>query len=749
MSAYRKIESVDERLAVAEGYIESQNVSKQQLRLLYGAMEKIQMVEIDGLNVGEDEELRERRKHLAVRANKALDLIEKLESEGIDGKAVEDLTGGIAISAFYDLSMVVTGGPPTKLNIEIPPSDSEAFLNKSAEHLRLEEELMRLEKKLMLGYKNSGLLPVSEFMSASVSVFNIPNSFFLPSRAKPRYTYTHSHDMMAKMGALPNGDSEKKLHLLLTYNSKLEFLWITMISQKKDKAEVLYGARHSMHVGLSPALNINRQLTEFSKCGSYIQGVSAWGDEEVTVWVDCGDIGNKGKEKKRNVAIVAKNRAAEEAVKKTTERIFTSPERTVHLERFGRDTDEDSGPKEALAAADCIDEEVGGDAARCTIGILSDPSAKTGTLIPFITPFHRVGSGSSITKILERVGEFSGELTLSVGIVTNSQLHPVGNISSHAFGDLGGGEEEVWKEAGEATIDVDAVQLAVGTGLDAKFDIAVPLGAGAAGSSCVAVRIEYSPERAILVNIALCPNGMDTEPELLQWMGAEIVIDGNTDPAQPLVALVAGTESGEGVGGSAAAAEEVDVSAEGENGQTQTQKSCSWACPSEATRLKDAGNQLLRGGGLDDLFVAHYLYSLACAHDPGNSVLWSNRSACALHLASLAGTGSSYYLEEALNDAYMCAGLQPDWAKAWGRVGDAHFRRGKFQLAVASYKRALSLDPASTGINDKLLSALGKVRVEKEQKEEEERRRKQEQAQRGKREPGDEKAKSKSQCSCM
>ena len=82
MSAYRKIESVDERLAVAEGYIESQNVSKQQLRLLYGAMEKIQMVEIDGLNVGEDEELRERRKHLAVRANKALDLIEKLESEG-------------------------------------------------------------------------------------------------------------------------------------------------------------------------------------------------------------------------------------------------------------------------------------------------------------------------------------------------------------------------------------------------------------------------------------------------------------------------------------------------------------------------------------------------------------------------------------------------------------------------------------------------------------------------------------------
>merc|ERR1711871_191626 len=157
---------------------------------------------------------------------------------------------------------------------------------------------------------------------------------------------------------------------------------------------------------------------------------------------------------------------------------------------------------------------------------------------------------------------------------------------------------------------------------------------------------------------------MDTEPELLQWMGAEIVIDGDTDPAQPLVALVAGTESGEGVGGSAAAAEEVDVSTDGENGQTQMQKSCSWACPSEATRLKDAGNQLLRGGGLDDLFVAHYLYSLSCAHDPGNAVLWSNRSACALHLASLAGAGSRYYLEEALNDAYMCAGLQPEWAKA-------------------------------------------------------------------------------------
>ena len=252
--------------------------------------------------------------------------------------------------------------------------------------------------------------------------------------------------MMAKMGALPNWDSEKKLHLLLTYNSELETLWITMISQKKDKAEVLYGARHYMHVGLSPALNINRQLTEFSKCGSYIQGVSAWGDEEVTVWVDCGDIGNKGKEKKRNVAIVAKNRAAEEAVRKTTERIFTSPERTVHLERFGRDTDEDSGPKEALAAAGCIDEEVGGDAARHHRYPLR-PKCQNRHAHPL---YHSLPSRAQAHPSLRysSSGGFSGELTLSGGIVTNSQLHPVGNISSHAFGDLGGGEEECGRRRG-------------------------------------------------------------------------------------------------------------------------------------------------------------------------------------------------------------------------------------------------------------------------------------------------------------
>jgi hypothetical protein len=109
MNSVKKLESVEQRLAVAEGYIQNRNVSKQQLRLLYGAMEKIQMVEIDGLNVGEDEELKDRRKSLAVRANMALNQLEELEAEGFDGDAIEALTGGFAISAsLLDVDMVVS-----------------------------------------------------------------------------------------------------------------------------------------------------------------------------------------------------------------------------------------------------------------------------------------------------------------------------------------------------------------------------------------------------------------------------------------------------------------------------------------------------------------------------------------------------------------------------------------------------------------------------------------------------------------
>ena len=730
MNFVKKLESVEQRLAVAEGYIQTRNVSKQQLRLLYGAMEKIQMVEIDGLNVGEDEELKDRRKSLAVRANMALNQLEELEAEGFDGNAIEALTGGFAISAsLLDVDMVVShnGEPPINLSIDIPPSDSGTFSNNlRTTEASVEDEVERLEKKLLLGYKNCGLIAFPGFRQAMVSTFNVPACYFLPSRIRlNKYSYMHSHDVIAKGGMLWSGADEKQVHLIFTYDGE-ESLWITMVSQKNDTFEVLYGACHSISADLS--LSIRKQLSVLSGSGSYVEGAAAveWTEAEVvTVWMDCDAVVGAKEKTRKNPAVV-------EVIKHYAKRLFSGPLQTVRFERFGRGYREGAGREEAFAAANC-----GGDGdedrafasvgtARCTIGIFSDVSTSSGSgfLMPFVTPHHRLGPASSTTKVLEPLGgsDNEGELSLRLGVVFNSQLEAAGDIEREE------GEGGVARmKHGASTVDL-------------KYEIILTgLSFGALKGRHVAVKVEYTTDRAILVNVALCPRGGG---ESLQWMAADLVIDGDTDPGVPLTASVVGTDADK-EGGGEADSEGIQI----EMASSPTEKQLirpRWKCESEAQRLKEAGNEQLKGGSFEELAMAYYLYSLACTHDPGDAVLWSNRSACALHLAGVAGdaTGAQYYTIAARKDASVCTGLRPDWAKAWGRLGDANCRQGEFKLAVANYREALSLEPSS-GINDKLVHALKKV----EEAEEAARRRKDEEV-RGK--AHEKKGKSKSsQCSCM
>lgn len=79
-----------------------------------------------------------------------------------------------------------------------------------------------------------------------------------------------------------------------------------------------------------------------------------------------------------------------------------------------------------------------------------------------------------------------------------------------------------------------------------------------------------------------------------------------------------------------------------------------------------------------------------------NEVYLSNRSAA--HCAA-----GDY--EAALRDAKRCLVLKPDWSKGHQRAGAAHLGREDYADAVASYGRAVELDPQDLGAQGALKKA--------------------------------------------
>ena len=85
MSIHRRIEDIDAKLELIEHYVSISTLSKQQLALLYGTAEKLQLDEIDGMVFNADNidtemlaALKSQRKALTKRANRALDALEGL-----------------------------------------------------------------------------------------------------------------------------------------------------------------------------------------------------------------------------------------------------------------------------------------------------------------------------------------------------------------------------------------------------------------------------------------------------------------------------------------------------------------------------------------------------------------------------------------------------------------------------------------------------------------------------------------------
>lgn len=121
----------------------------------------------------------------------------------------------------------------------------------------------------------------------------------------------------------------------------------------------------------------------------------------------------------------------------------------------------------------------------------------------------------------------------------------------------------------------------------------------------------------------------------------------------------------------------------------------------EAARLKAEGNDAVK---LRLWAAAADKYARAIKLTPTNHVLYSNRSMCFLQMGGRAN------LEAALGDGAQCTVLSPRWAKGWGRKGDALWRLGRLDEAIAAYKAGLAADED----NAKLKDDLGRAEAERD-----------------------------------
>jgi len=117
----------------------------------------------------------------------------------------------------------------------------------------------------------------------------------------------------------------------------------------------------------------------------------------------------------------------------------------------------------------------------------------------------------------------------------------------------------------------------------------------------------------------------------------------------------------------------------------------------KAEEFKNLGNQKLSAHQYQE---AVDYYTQAIEFDPNNAIYYANRAAGYSHL-------NKHQL--AIDDCNLAIAKNPNYGKAYSRLGLANFSLGKYPEAVANYKRALELDPTNVTIKQSLDSAEKKL----------------------------------------
>ncbi|KAG7203568.1 hypothetical protein KM043_013612 [Ampulex compressa] len=108
----------------------------------------------------------------------------------------------------------------------------------------------------------------------------------------------------------------------------------------------------------------------------------------------------------------------------------------------------------------------------------------------------------------------------------------------------------------------------------------------------------------------------------------------------------------------------------------------------EVQNLKEQGNACIREQKYEE---AMFHYTHAIELDPQNYFLYSNRSLAFLKM-------QQYYF--AMEDALMTIHLKPDWTRGYFRKAEVESQTFRFNEALQSYNKALSLQPNEPRILD-------------------------------------------------
>ncbi|KAI4320554.1 hypothetical protein MLD38_034023 [Melastoma candidum] len=126
-----------------------------------------------------------------------------------------------------------------------------------------------------------------------------------------------------------------------------------------------------------------------------------------------------------------------------------------------------------------------------------------------------------------------------------------------------------------------------------------------------------------------------------------------------------------------------------------------YSTKSLAETLKAQGNKALQA----KLYVdAIEFYSIAIALDGNNAVYYCNRAAAYIHNSQFS---------VAINDCFKAIEIDPNYWKAYSRLGNAYYGMGRFADAIEKgYKKALLLDPNNESIKENIWAAESKLKEE-------------------------------------
>lgn len=120
--------------------------------------------------------------------------------------------------------------------------------------------------------------------------------------------------------------------------------------------------------------------------------------------------------------------------------------------------------------------------------------------------------------------------------------------------------------------------------------------------------------------------------------------------------------------------------------------------------LKEQGNEAFKRNDVEE---AIRLYSQAIEVNPDNYVAFSNRSAAYL---------KSDFKSKALYDAEKCMNLAPDWIKSYNRLGVAQHALKRFDAAIDTFKRGISIEPNNQSLWGALKSCEEAKEIDKRER---------------------------------